>query len=105
MTQNQETGAPGPAEGPPAAGGAGGGSEAPGKKSPEDRGGRTLGQKAKLAAAAVVAAVALLLVLQNQEPTQTRFIVWSVEMPRFALLAFVYLLGTATGWFLRRRRG
>lgn len=68
-------------------------------------GGRSLGQKLKLAAAAVVGIVVLLLVVQNQEPTQTRFLTWSVEMPRFALLVFVYLLGAATGWFVRRRGG
>jgi uncharacterized integral membrane protein len=51
----------------------------------------------------VVAAVAaLVLVVQNQETVQTRLLFWSVEMPRFALLGGVYLLGAATGWVARR---
>lgn len=77
---------------------------AAGDGSGEERG-RTFGEKLRLAGAAVIGAVVVVLVLQNQEPTQTRFLGWSLEMPRFALLGFVYLLGTATGWFLRRRRG
>lgn len=67
--------------------------------------GRALGRKLKVAAAVLLTAVAVVLVFQNQEPTQTRFLTWSIEMPRFALLAFVYLVGAATGWFLRRRGG
>lgn len=65
--------------------------------------GRTVGQKLRLAGAALVAVVALVLVFQNQAPTETHFLAWSMEMPRFALLGFVWLLGIATGWFLRRR--
>lgn len=71
----------------------------------EEKEGFGLGRKLKLAAVLVAALVALLLVVQNQEPTQTRFLTWTLEMPRFALLAFVYLLGAATGWIVRRRRG
>ena len=54
----------------------------------------------------LAALAVLVLVLQNQDPVQTRFIGWSVEMPRFLLLAVVYGLGIATGWILgwRRRR-
>lgn len=65
---------------------------------------RSIGRALRAVAGVLLAAVALLLVVQNQEPTQTRFLTWSVEMPRFALLAFVYLLGAATGWFLHRKR-
>lgn len=65
--------------------------------------GRTMGQKLRLAGAALVGVVALLLVFQNQTPTETHFLVWSMEMPRFALLGFVWLLGIAAGWFLRRQ--
>ncbi len=88
----------GPKSGDPSDDRAAGGSSGEG-------GGRTFGEKLRLAAAAAIGALVVVLVLQNQEPTQTRFLGWSLEMPRFALLGFVYLLGAATGWFLRRRRG
>lgn len=54
----------------------------------------------------LLAAAVLLLVFQNQEPVHTRFLLWRVEMPRFFLLAVVYLLGIVTGWivFWRSRR-
>ncbi len=71
----------------------------------ETKAGRTVGQKLRLAGAALVAVLALVLVFQNQAPTETHFLAWSMEMPRFALLGFVWLLGIATGWFLRRRGG
>ena len=93
------------ANGTPGSGGAASDTSAGAGSGETGGGGRTLGQKLRLAAAALVAVVALVLVFQNQEPTQTRFLTWSVEMPRFALLGFVWLLGIATGWFLRRRRG
>lgn len=48
----------------------------------------------------LLAAVAVVLVVQNQEAVQTQVLFWSVEMPRFAMLATVYLLGAATGWIL-----
>lgn len=70
---------------------------------PPERKKLDMGRKLRIAAVAATALVALLLVVQNQAPTRTQFLVWSVEMPRFALLGFVYLLGTATGWILRRR--
>lgn len=73
---------------------------------PGDRStGRKLKQQLKLAAGLLAAVVTLLLVVQNQEPMQTRFLTWTLEMPRFALLAFIYLLGAATGWIVRRGRG
>lgn len=70
-----------------------------------ERTGLTLGQKVKMAVVATTGVVALLLLVQNQDPTQTSFLFWTVEMPRFALLAFVYLLGAATGFVVRGRRG
>lgn len=51
----------------------------------------------------LLAATALVLVVQNQEAVQTRVLFWTVEMPRFALLATVYLLGAATGWVVHWR--
>lgn len=61
---------------------------------------------AKPILAVALAAVVLLLVFQNQEPVRTRFLLWQVEMPRFFLLAVVYLLGVVTGWvaFWRSRK-
>lgn len=61
---------------------------------------------AKPILAVLLAAVVLLLVFQNQEAVRTRFLLWEVEMPRFLLLAVVYLLGVVTGWvaFWRSRR-
>lgn len=53
----------------------------------------------------VLVVLVLVLVVQNQEPVRTRFLLWAVEMPRFALLTFVYLLGGATGWILRWQAG
>lgn len=47
--------------------------------------------------------VAVILLFQNQEPVETRVLLWSAEMPRFALLGVVYLLGVATGWVVRWR--
>lgn len=77
----------------------------PERKAGPERTGLTLGQKVKMAVVATTGVVALLLVVQNQDPTQTSFLFWTVEMPRFALLAFVYLLGAATGFVVRGRRG
>ena len=61
---------------------------------------------AKQIVAGLLAVVVLVLVFQNQEPVRTRFLLWQVEMPRFFLLAVVYLLGVVTGWiaFWRSRR-
>lgn len=47
--------------------------------------------------------LALVILIQNQEPVQTRVLFWAAEMPRFALLGMVYLLGVATGWVVRWR--
>lgn len=63
--------------------------------------GRTSWERAKLVLVALGALVALLLVVQNQGPVETRFLFWSAEMPRFLLLAVVYVLGAATGWIAR----
>lgn len=47
--------------------------------------------------------LAAILCLQNQEPVETRVLLWNAEMPQFALLGVVYLLGVATGWVSRWR--
>lgn len=66
---------------------------------------RSVGQLVRLVTIALAAVLVLVLVLQNQDPVQTRFLGWSVEMPRFLLLAVIYGLGIVTGWFVRWRGG
>ena len=77
------------------------GHESPGTR---ERRRRTVRERVKLAAVVAAAAAVLLVTLQNRAPTETRFLWWSVEMPRFALLGLVYLLGVVSGWMVRRRR-
>ncbi|MFW6193306.1 MAG: hypothetical protein ACOC83_07445, partial [Gemmatimonadota bacterium] len=62
-------------------------------KAGEETGGNGRDVRGTLRAVAVAAAmiVALVLVVQNQEPVQTQVLFWHLEMPRFALLAGVYL--------------
>lgn len=66
---------------------------------------RSVGQLLRLVTMVLAAGLVLVLVLQNQDPVQTRFLGWSVEMPRFLLLAVIYGLGIVTGWFVRWRGG
>lgn len=66
---------------------------------------RSVGQTVKLICVGLAVAAVLALAVQNQAPTETRFLVWSAEMPRFALLGIVYLLGVVSGWAVRGRRG
>ncbi len=47
-------------------------------------------------------AVVLTMVIQNQEPVSTRVLLWSVEGPRFVVLALVFLAGVAAGYILGR---
>ena len=53
--------------------------------------------KAKLIAAFVLVAVALVVVLQNTQPVETKFLFLAVIMPRAALLAITMLIGIAVG--------
>lgn len=64
--------------------------------------GRDVRRTLRAVAVAAAVIVALVLVVQNQEPVETQVLFWHLEMPRFALLAGVYLLGAATGWVARR---
>lgn len=66
--------------------------------------GRDVKGTLRAVAVGVAAVVALVLVVQNQETVQTRVLFWGLEMPRFALLGVVYLLGAVTGWVAGRRR-
>lgn len=63
---------------------------------------RPVTSKLKLALAGLLLVFVLILVVQNQEPVSTEILLWSVEAPRFALLAFVFLAGTLTGYLLGR---
>jgi uncharacterized integral membrane protein len=74
-------------------------------RSTEKRAARKL-RSAKPLLAVLLAGVVLVLVFQNQEPVRTQFLLWQMEMPRFFLLAVIYLLGVVTGWiaFWRSRR-
>jgi len=53
--------------------------------------------KAKLIAAFVLAVLAIILVLQNTETVDTKFLFVTVTMPRAALLALTMLIGIAVG--------
>lgn len=66
---------------------------------------RNVGQTVKLIFVGLAVVAVLALAVQNQTPTETRFLVWSAEMPRFALLRFVYLIGVVSGWAVRGRSG
>ncbi len=53
--------------------------------------------KVKLIAALALAAVAGVVVLQNTEPVETRFLFLSVTLPRAALLCLTLLVGIVIG--------
>jgi uncharacterized integral membrane protein len=53
--------------------------------------------RAKLIAAFVLVVVGLIVVLQNTQPVETRFLFMAVTMPIAALLAITLLIGIAVG--------
>ena len=53
--------------------------------------------RAKQIAALVLVAIVLIVVLQNTQPVETKFLFISVTMPRAALLAITMLIGVAVG--------
>jgi uncharacterized integral membrane protein len=63
---------------------------------------RPVTSKLRFALAGLLLVIILILVVQNQEPVSTDILLWSVEAPRFALLAFVFLAGIVTGYVLGR---
>lgn len=71
---------------------------------PRGRSKRSVGQTVKLICVGLAVAAVSALAVQNQAPTETRFLVWSAEMPRFALLGIVFLIGVVSGWAVRGRR-
>jgi len=56
--------------------------------------------KLKLSAALALVLLVLVVVLQNTEPVATRFLFITFTMPRAALLAITFLVGTAAGLLL-----
>lgn len=63
---------------------------------------RSAGTTIKYVVAGVLLVVVLILVVQNQEPVSTEVLLWSIEAPRFALLALVFLAGVVAGYVLGR---
>jgi uncharacterized integral membrane protein len=53
--------------------------------------------RAKLTAAFVLVIVGLIVVLQNTQPVETKFLFMAVTMPIAALLAITLLIGIAVG--------
>ncbi len=64
----------------------------------------TLKQKVRVGIGALAVVLVLILFFQNQETVSTRVLFWSMEMPRFVLLASVFLLGSLAGFLFGRRR-
>lgn len=56
--------------------------------------------KAKLIAALTLIIIALIVVLQNTEPVETKILFLTIIMPRAALLAMTMLIGLITGILL-----
>lgn len=61
----------------------------------------------RLIAVAILGVLAVILVIQNTESVETRFLFATVVMPRAVLLAITFLLGVIVGLliaFLRKRK-
>jgi len=56
--------------------------------------------KAKLIAALILVAVVIVVVLQNTQPVETKFLFMTMIMPRAALLGITLLIGIASGILL-----
>lgn len=53
--------------------------------------------KIKLIVAAVIALLGIIIIVQNQEPMETKILFLTVTMPRFILLLITAMLGFAVG--------
>lgn len=53
--------------------------------------------KTKLIAAVVISVLAIIIIVQNTDPVETRILFLTVTMPRFILLLITALLGFAVG--------
>lgn len=56
--------------------------------------------KLKISAAVVLAILAIVIIIQNIEPVETKLLFVTIVMPRAALLAIAMLIGMATGILL-----
>lgn len=54
----------------------------------------------KLILAYAIGILALIFVIQNLETVQVNFLLWTVQMPRAAMLLLVFLAGAATAWLV-----
>jgi lipopolysaccharide assembly protein A len=57
--------------------------------------------KAKLIAALVLIAIAIVVVFQNTQPVETKFLFVTLTMPRAALLAITLMIGVVVGMLVR----
>lgn len=58
--------------------------------------------KLKIAFAGILLVLVLVLIIQNQEPVSTEVLLWTLEAPRFALFASVFLMGIIVGYLFGR---
>ena len=58
--------------------------------------------RAKLTLAFVLVALLLIIVFQNTQPVETKFLFMTVTMPRAALLGITMLIGIAVGILVAR---
>jgi uncharacterized integral membrane protein len=63
---------------------------------------RTFRDNLQITVTVLVALLVLVLILQNQETAVTEVYFWTLEMPRFVLLAAVFLVGGLAGYLLGR---
>jgi len=69
--------------------------------------GKSLYQKIRLYTLVIIAVLAVIIIFQNTDNVETQLLLWSITMPRAALLSVATLVGFAGGviWVgLRRRR-
>lgn len=75
------------------------------EKTPEAREqGVGVGEVLRLALIVGAVVLVFILIFQNQESVSTRFFFWSLEMPRFLVLAAAFVLGIFAGYAAARRR-
>ncbi|MCH2201583.1 MAG: hypothetical protein MK102_06420 [Fuerstiella sp.] len=69
-------------------------------------GGRSLYQKIRLYAFIGIGLLAVIMIFQNTANVETQLLLWTIEMPRAALLLATLLIGFASGvvWTGFRRR-
>ena len=58
----------------------------------------------KRIAVLVIALLFVILVLQNAQVVELRFLFWSAQVSRALVLMATFILGVSTGWLLERMR-